>query len=1045
MVLRYCWKHHSRKVIISCKVMESFEILCGIAVLFLAIYYYFISTYDFWKSRDICGPQPILGFGNFKDVMLNKKFIGDYLREVYNKYKDESMIGIFTSRTPILIIKSPELIKDILIKDFSKFANRGVAFSEKDSLSQHLFSLESKRWRPLRTRLSPVFTSGKLKDMFSLISECADNLVQYTEKLVSKNEPIECRELTAKYTTDVIGTCAFGIEMNALSDEDSEFRRMGRLIFAPNWKNNIRFKVSRFLPWLYEIVHYILPKSEVTTFFIRAVVETMDYREKNKVNRNDFIDVLRELKRNPDKVGNIKFTESLIASQAFVFFFAGFETSSTTMSHALYELALNQQIQNKLQEEIDEEYTKHGSNLTYENVKNMNYLDKVFKETLRKYPPLSFLMRQSTTSYTFDSTKLNISEGQKVLIPVFAIHRDPDIYPKPDVFDPERFSDETVKTRNAMHYLPFGDGPRNCIGARFAIFQTKIGLIKILRNYKVETCEKTQIPYVIDPKAFLLAPKDGIHLRIINQTYCGYISCAVTNYVTIALKVIVSCKTMEYFEILCGIAAVFLAAYYYLTSTYDFWKSRDIRGPQPMPGFGNFKDVMLNKKFVGDYLREVYNKYKDESMIGIFARKTPILIVKDPELIKDILIKDFSKFADRGIPVSSEKADPLSQHLFSLESKRWRPLRTNLSPVFTSGKLKEMFSLISECADNFVQYTEKLVSRNEPIECRELTAKYTTDVIGTCAFGIEMNALSDEDSEFRKMGRLVFTPNWKSILRMRVRQSLPWFYEILSYILPKSEVATFFTRVVVETMDYREMNNVNRNDFIDMLRELKRNPDKVGNFKLTENLIASQAFVFFLAGFETSSTTISHALYELALNPQIQDKLREEIDEEYTKHGSNLTYENVKNMNYLDKVFKETLRKYPPGTILMRQSTTSYTFDDTKLNIPEGQKVWIPVLAIHRDPGIYPKPDVFDPERFSDKTLKTRHAMHYLPFGDGPRNCIGARFAIFQTKIGLIKILRNYKVETCEKTQIPYVIDPKAFLLAPKDGIHLRIIKINRT
>ncbi|XP_072756853.1 cytochrome P450 6A1-like [Anoplolepis gracilipes] len=498
--------------------MESFEKLCGIAVLLLVIYYYFISTYDFWKSRDIRGPQPILGFGNFKDVMLNKKFIGDYLREVYNKYKDDSMIGIFTSRTPILIIKSPELIKDILIKDFSKFANRGVAFSEKDSLSQHLFALESKRWRPLRTNLSPVFTSGKLKDMFSLILECADNLVQYTEKLVSKNGPIECCELMAKYTTDVIGTCAFGIEMNALTDEDSEFRRMGRSVLAPNWKNNIRFKVRQYLPWLDGIVYYILPRSQVITFFTRVVVETMDYRDLNNVNRNDFIDMLRELKRNPDKLGDIKLTESLLASQAFVFFLAGFETSSTTMSHALYELALNQQIQDKLREEIDEEYTKHGSNLVYENVKNMNYLDKVFKETLRKYPPVGFLMRQSTTSYTFDGTKLNIPEGQKVWIPVLAIHRDPDIYPKPDVFDPERFSDETLKTRHAMHYLPFGDGPRNCIGARFAIFQTKIGLIKILRNYKVETCEKTLIPYVINPKALMLAPKGGIHLKIINRT-----------------------------------------------------------------------------------------------------------------------------------------------------------------------------------------------------------------------------------------------------------------------------------------------------------------------------------------------------------------------------------------------------------------------------------------------------------------------------------------------------------------------------------------------
>ncbi|XP_011689080.1 PREDICTED: probable cytochrome P450 6a14 [Wasmannia auropunctata] len=498
------------------------------------------------------------------------------------------------------------------------------------------------------------------------------------------------------------------------------------------------------------------------------------------------------------------------------------------------------------------------------------------------------------------------------------------------------------------------------------------------------------------------------------------------------------------FEILCGIAAVVLALYYFLTSTFDFWKSRGVSGPRPIPGFGNFKDVMFNKISIGDYFTKEYNAYKDEPFFGIFARKTPMLIVKDLELIKDVLIKDFTKFADRGHPIF-EKAEPLSQHLFSLEPKRWRPLRIKLSPVFTSGKLKEMFCLISECADNLIQYMEKIASTGEPVECRELTAKYTTDVIGSCAFGIDMNALSDEDSEFRKMGRKVFTPTWRTFLRISIRQVFPWLYNMFGYVLPQTDVTKFFTRVIVENMEYRETNNITRNDFIDVLRELKKHPDKLGDIDLTDSLLASQAFVFFLAGFETSSTTISHALYELALNPKIQDSLREEIDEVYAKYNGNLGYDNIKKMNYLDKVFKETLRKYPPGTALMRQTTSSYTFDGTKVTIPKDMKVFIPVYAIHRDPNIYPKPDVFDPERFNDEAVQSRHPMTYLPFGDGPRNCIGARFAVYQTKLGLTKILRNYKIETCEKTPIPYINDPKAFILSPIGGIHLKIIKINRT
>jgi len=108
---------------------------------------------------------------------------------------------------------------------------------------------------------------------------------------------------------------------------------------------------------------------------------------------------------------------------------------------------------------------------------------------------------------------------------------------------------------------------------------------------------------------------------------------------------------MELFEFLFGIVTAIFALYYFLTSNFDFWKSRGVRGPQPIPGFGNFKDVVFSKLSAGDYLAEVYNAYKDEPMIGIFFRKTPILILKDLDLIKDVLIKDFSVFTSRGLPI----------------------------------------------------------------------------------------------------------------------------------------------------------------------------------------------------------------------------------------------------------------------------------------------------------------------------------------------------------------------------------------------------------
>lgn len=168
-------------------------------------------------------------------------------------------------------------------------------------------------------------------------------------------------------------------------------------------------------------------------------------------------------------------------------------------------------------------------------------------------------------------------------------------------------------------------------------------------------------------------------------------------------------------------------------------------------------------------------------------------------------------------------------------------------------------------------------------------------------------------------------------------------------------------------------------------------------------------------------------------------------------------------------VVLETLRKYPPGTSLTRKSVDEYTFAGTNVTIPKGTMVWIPVYSLQHDPKIYPDPEKFDPERFSEENVKLRDPMHYLPFGDGPRNCIGnvltsndigpickfsinrssylsfaigLRFANYQSKVGLVKIIQNYNVDVCDKTCIPYVKDTKAFIVTPKDGLYLTFAKI---
>lgn len=284
----------------------------------------------------------------------------------------------------------------------------------------------------------------------------------------------------------------------------------------------------------------------------------------------------------------------------------------------------------------------------------------------------------------------------------------------------------------------------------------------------------------------------------------------------------------NFFDIVLGVVILLAIVYYYLTSTYDFWSSRGVPGPKPSVLFGNMKDVMLGRMAVHDFLMKNYQIYENESMWGVFTRRTPVLVVKDPEFINDILVKDFSLFADRGMKVD-DKVEPLTQHLFRLEPERWRPLRTKLSPVFTSGKLKEMFYLMLECADHFEDFLRDQVEKNSIIDCRELSAKYTTDVIGVCAFGLKMNALTEEDSEFRKFGKKFFEVSRFNFLKYNIRVSMPRLFNLLKPLLYDREFNDFFINMMAQTIDYRQEKNIKRKDLVDFLINLKNNPSYVGD------------------------------------------------------------------------------------------------------------------------------------------------------------------------------------------------------------------------
>lgn len=234
-----------------------------------------------------------------------------------------------------------------------------------------------------------------MKMMFQTFISCTGELVNILKDYTRIEDPVEMKEVFSRFATDIIGSCAFGLDCNSLKNPNSEFRQFGKKIFESSSKLKNRFRDVLVLALPNRISEALGIKQvdeEVEEFFMRVVKNTVSYREKNRINRNDFMQLLLHLK-NDGKVDDEidenlkengrkaqpdqKMTINELASQCFLFFIAGYETSATTMTFALLELALNQDIQENLRNEIDTVLNKYDGNICYEAVMEMSYLDKV--------------------------------------------------------------------------------------------------------------------------------------------------------------------------------------------------------------------------------------------------------------------------------------------------------------------------------------------------------------------------------------------------------------------------------------------------------------------------------------------------------------------------------------------------------------------------------------------------------------------------------------------------------------------------------------------
>ncbi|XP_064470453.1 cytochrome P450 3A24-like isoform X2 [Ornithodoros turicata] len=448
---------------------------------------------------------------------------------------------------------------------------------------------------------------------------------------------------------------------------------------------------------------------------------------------------------------------------------------------------------------------------------------------------------------------------------------------------------------------------------------------------------------------------------------------------------------------------------------FSYWEGKGI----PHQGFWQYMRVvyeMLTKPLHISVIDD-YKKYG--RLYGSYQDTDPCLVVGEPDVLREVYIKDFSSFVDRTQVLVGEAV--WDRMVLTLRGTEWKNARTIFTAGFTTARLKTMVPKLlrvgSRTADVFVEYADS----NEPANICDIFMKSSLDSVAAVAFNADMDSVRDPNNPFIKNYFNIFggDAGWKIVLYFK----MPRLFKLLRLSIITKEYMDNFSVFVKSIIEERMKSKTKVNDQLQLLLdavvpEATTGEDggssenlTTGKHLSTDDVVA-QVFILLIGGNDTVASALFCMFYALALYPEYQEKVIEEIDRVVGKEE--VTYEKLQFLEYLEAVINETLRVYTPDAFLMRHCTKKTTLQGIELH--PGNAIHIPIHAIHMDPDFYDEPLKFKPERFLPENKDTIRPFTFMPFGAGPRNCVGIRQAMIQLKIFTVCIYQKVKFERCSET-----------------------------
>ncbi len=377
----------------------------------------------------------------------------------------------------------------------------------------------------------------------------------------------------------------------------------------------------------------------------------------------------------------------------------------------------------------------------------------------------------------------------------------------------------------------------------------------------------------------------------------------------------------------------------------------------------------------------------------------PVVIVASPQGAHDVLGRT-GALIDK-TRIHEEVRRLLGPNLFDLTHGPWLPRRRAIQPVFTKKHVRQFAGHMSQAAEMVVGGWRDGDVIDLDVESRTLTLR----ALGRSVLGLDLDQRSDGIGESLQIA-LGYAAD-RTVQPVRAPRWLP---------TPARQRA-YAARDKLHGLaaDILRICRADPGRDAPLVQALIAARDPETGLPLSDDDIRDELVVFLLAGHDTTATTLTYALWALGRHPDMQEKVYREVEQIGDRE---LTPEDVPRLDYTTRVLHESLRLCPPGAAIGRVALEDVEIDGHR--VEAGTMLLVSVYAMHRDPALWESPLTFDPDRFSPENVKARDRWQYLPFGAGPRSCIGDHFAMLEASLALASIVRRTEIRS-EKGEFPMI------------------------